>query len=358
MSKNTNSVALCSQSLPSVSDGAAVPDWIQLLPSVSGDVETGDARGPYHVSDIENIITASFADADRLPIDENHSIDLAAPKGLPAPARGWITEMQSREDGLWGKVDWNEAGNDLVKTRAYRGISPVIVHDKAKNILRILRASLINKPNLRGMIALNQENDDMPFQETVAKQLGLSDDASETDITAAITALSDKNTGNATALQSSLSEIGVALGVAEDGDTAAILAAASAKSESGDTAAIVELQSELSTITSSLNELRTATSLEKASAFVDGEISKGRVGIKPMRDRYIAMHQKDATGTEELILGMPVLGASGTAIVPPAAKDGEIALNADQSGIATMLGVSVEDYTATLKGEQTNQEAL
>ena len=233
MSKFSNTVALCSQSLPSVSNGAAVPEWIQLLPSISGDVETGDARGPYHVTDVNHIIAESFADADRLPIDENHSIDLAAPKGLPAPARGWITEMQSRENGLWGKVDWNEAGAELVKTRAYRGISPVIVHDKAKNILRILRASLINKPNLRGMIALNQENDDMPLQETVAKLLGLAVDANEAAITAAITTLNDKDAGNATALQSSLSEIGVALGVAQGGDATAILARRNRKNRIG-----------------------------------------------------------------------------------------------------------------------------
>ena len=52
-------------------------------------------------------------------------------------------------------------------------------------------------------------------------------------------------------------------------------------------------------MTTTLNDLQSSNSLQKAKTFVEGEITKGRVGIKPMRDRYIAMHQKDATGTEE-----------------------------------------------------------
>ncbi len=95
-------------------------------------------------------------------IDENHSTDIAAPHGLPAPARGWFTDFETRAHGTWGKVEWNEAGKALVADRAYRGISPVIVHDKNRTVLAITRASLISRPNLKGLTALHQESDHGP----------------------------------------------------------------------------------------------------------------------------------------------------------------------------------------------------
>ncbi|MCD9150122.1 phage protease [Pseudophaeobacter sp. MA21411-1] len=38
-----------------------------------------------------------------------------APKGLPAPARGWITATQARNDGIWGRVEWT--GTTLFPTK-------------------------------------------------------------------------------------------------------------------------------------------------------------------------------------------------------------------------------------------------
>ena len=76
------------------------PAWVHLLPA--GEIETIDRRGPYRIADAEKLIAAGFAATPRLPIDENHATDLAAPKGQPAPARGWITAMEAREDGIWG----------------------------------------------------------------------------------------------------------------------------------------------------------------------------------------------------------------------------------------------------------------
>lgn len=48
-------------------------------------------------------IRASMA-AGKLPVDECHATDKAAPDGRQAPARGWIVQMEVRADGLWGRV--------------------------------------------------------------------------------------------------------------------------------------------------------------------------------------------------------------------------------------------------------------
>lgn len=203
---------MASQSLPSLAAGQAEPYWVHLLPA-TGRIETVDGRGPYRVSDPAALIAASFSAGAELPVDENHSTDLAAPVGNPSPARGWIKAMEARADGIWGRVEWNAAGSDLVTGKAYRAISPVILHDAGKTIHSILRASLVNRPNIRGLTALHQQQDiDMSFMQKVAAKLGLPEDATEEAILAAIGGKGEAKGGDA-ALQSALTEVGVALGV-------------------------------------------------------------------------------------------------------------------------------------------------
>ncbi len=174
-----------------VTDGAAnaAPEWVHLLPApADGLVQTGDSRGPYTLSPFAEIITNSFADRDALEIDINHATFLAAPNGGDARAVGWIREMQARDDGLWGRVEWTEEGAKLVTSRAYRGISPVVMHasETDKRISRLANASLVNRPNLRGLTQLHQQETLMSFIQRMAKMLGLADDATEADIASSV----------------------------------------------------------------------------------------------------------------------------------------------------------------------------
>lgn len=363
MSHTASLTALCaSQALPPVTSDKAAPEWIHLLPA-GATIETGDARGPYNVNSANEIIAASFAQDDRLPIDENHSTDLAAPRGDPAPAHGWIVEMQARDDGIWGKVEWTASGQRLVSRRAYRGISPVILHDKNMAVRSILRASLVNKPNLRGMTTLHQQQDTkMDWMKFLADMLGLPETATEEEIKSALTAKmgETKTEGDdeaMPALQAQVSQIGVALGLAEGSDATAVLTAATQAAQSGEAAPaeIVALQSELATMAKSLNALQDGNSKTAAETFVDAEIKRGRVGLKPVRERYITMHQRDPAEAQALIEAMPVLGSTSTSILPPAQTDGRITLNTEQASVATQLGLSHADYAEQLKLDQ-NQE--
>ncbi len=344
------------QALPDVAVLGGAPEWIHLLPA--GLIQTGDKRGPYLAANFEQIISESFLHTPKLPIDINHSIHLRAPKGEEAPAFGWIVAMQAREDGLWGKAEWTTAGAELVTSRAYRGISPVIRHTADKTVTSIECVSLVNKPNLRGLTALHQQQDTPPMDWTkfLADMLGLPEMATDEEIKKA---LKGKMSGGdeKPALQSQLSEIGIALGLGADSAPADILVAAqSAVTDQTADETIVALQAEITTLATSLNELRDTGAKTAATAFVDGAIKAGRVGVKPMRDRYISMHMKDASGTEELIGAMPVLSGSGTSIIAPAGKDGELSLNSEQLSIAKMLGQDPKDYAATLAEEQAQLE--
>jgi phage I-like protein len=303
------------------------PDWIHLLPP-NGYAATDDKRGPYSISDPEAIIALSFSQGDRLPIDQDHATDLAAPKGLPAPARGWITAMEARTDGVWGKVEWTREGAAMVADRAYRAISPVIVHDKAKRVVAILRASLVNRPNLKGLVALNatQDEEDPPVNpmEQTALALGLQASASVEDVLAAIGAM--KKPASDVALQTALQT-------------------------SND--AVTALQATVSELTTQLNSVTEGQSRSRAETFIDGAITKKHAGLNAgTRDYFIALHMANPAETEAAIAKMPQLGPiAWPQLSASVLKDGEVAMQSSHVDAARLLGLSAKEYAATLKAE-------
>lgn len=287
--------------LPAASD-AEVPEWIHLLPASSGRIDTVDSRGPYFVTDASGIIAASFAQADRLPVDENHATDLAAPEGRAAPARGWIVAMEARADGIWGKVEWTRAGREMLADHAYRGISPVFAHAKDNTVRAILRASLVNNPNLRGLAALHQEAQ-VTFQTKLAERLGLSPTASEEEILAALPEKSEE----AKAMQSALPSIAEALGLAADAPLSVVTAAAKTAGQDAKTL-IPALQAQVSGLSDQLKAMQADGRKERAENFIDGAIKAGRLGLNATnRDEFVAMHQENPERTEKLVNGFAVM---------------------------------------------------
>lgn len=305
---------------------AEAPEWIHLLPTAKGPIQTDDNRGPYLVDDAEAIIAASFADATRLPIDQNHSTDLAAPKGLPSPASGWIVEMQARADGIWGRVEWTREGAAMVADRAYSAISPVVLHDKAKQIFAVLRASLVNRPNFKGLTALNSPQEETIPMDQIAEALGLKAGASVEDILAAIALSKKKKPEGDTAMQASLQ-------AAND--------------------AVTALQATVAEQATQINALTEGSSRREAEAFVDQAIADKRAGLNAStRAHYVSMHMADAAMAKTTIESLPKLGPTGMTATPPAVlKEGEISLNASQVQAAKLLGISPKDYAAQLKAD-------
>lgn len=305
-----------------------VPEWVHLLPAgENGRVATKDKRGPYVVQSAARVIENSFALNDRLPIDENHATDLAAPRGEAAPARGWIVEMQAREDGIWGRVEWTNAGRELIADRAYRGISPVIYHDKQNTVHSIARASLVNDPNLRGLKALHQqqqkqqEQSDMDeFLKKLAEALGLSDAATEEEILAAIKTKAD---------------------AAPEADLAALNAAQTQFAET-----VLALQQTVTAQAAEIDALKAADTLAKSANVVDAAIAEGRVGVKPLRDLYVSMHQKDPEGVERMIGALPKISGEILNLTPKTDPATEKSLNAAQRIVADALGLSEDEFIA------------
>jgi phage I-like protein len=350
---NKPRLALCSAS-PIALEADGAPEWIQLLPA--GEIRTHDGRGPYRVTDPAALMSASLPAGEKLVLDENHATDLLAPKGGSAPARGWIVELQAREGGIWGRVEWTGEGRKLIEDKAYRGVSPAILHARNGVVDRILRASLINTPNLVGMASLHSEGQtDMDWKVMLIELLGLDGNASDADIAAALKArMGDGNTE--TALQSALAPIALAVGLAETATPAAVLAGVKARAGRDESSTILALQGELATVASQLNELREAGTRAAAESFVDGAIRAGHVGVKPMRDRYVSLHMADPAGTEALIGALPVLHGTRLSDAPKPREDGALG-EADQAVIA-LMGLDPEAYKKTLAAQAGRTEVL
>lgn len=134
-----------------------VPDWIHLIPA--GTFSGDDGRGPYKASDPQKLIEASLPAGGRpLPVDYEHGTVVPSRSGAAA---GWITALQARDDGIWGKVEWTGAGRKAVESREYRFLSPMFLHTQNRDggeITRILGTALTNTPNLGQLIALNSHD--------------------------------------------------------------------------------------------------------------------------------------------------------------------------------------------------------
>ena len=312
-------------SLHTVPLGAGTPDWVHLVPA--GRFSGVDGRGPYVLDDPQGVIDASMADG-RIPIDENHSTDLAAPRGEPAPARGWITAMEARPDGLHGRVEWTESGRALMADRAYRGISPVFTVAPARGaqrVLRVLRAALTNAPNLSDLATLNQQDTTMDLAR-MRTLLGLAADADEAAITAAVERHATERAAAAaqvTQLQAQMAQ----------------MQAAAVKPE-----LVIELQAQIA-------EMQLAQRRAAAVACVDAAIAAGKP-IAALREHFIARHMVDAASVQTELEKLPSLHAGG--IDPRLARqaatgEDDDGLTADERMMAAKMKLDPKQFAAELK---------
>lgn len=293
--------------------GGTVPDWIHLCPA--GTFTACDGRGPYIVSDPAALIAAS---ARRLPmpVDQDHATDIAKTTGCPAPARGWIVELQARADGVWGRVEWTASGRALLEDRAYRGISPVIAYDDTGRVLQILRAALTNDPALDQLTTLMMSEDtNMDWRAKMIEMLGLAETASDDELMAALRARLAGGEGQA----------------AMSADVAN------------------ELRAQLAAVTAQVTTLKLESATAQAAALtaeatriVDAAITDGKP-IKPQRDTWIQMMAADPERTKAALAAIPSINGA-----PITGEDGQkqATLSAEEQAVVKMMGLTTEAYLA------------
>lgn len=307
-----------------------VPEWVHLCPAGTFKGIKGDR---VTLADPDAVIRASMA-AGKLVLDENHSTDLAAPKGKPAPARAWITRMESRADGLWGFADWTPTGRNLMEAKEYRAISPVI-ESRGGVVTRILRAALTNDPNLT-LVTLHSQNTPEKTMDIakVRKALGLPDTATEED---ALAAMSESRTS--VTLHSSVATV---LGVDAAADNAALLAALQTRlKDTGSHGRVAELEGQIKTI-------REQASRDKVMALMSQAAAEGAVITDKQRDNLITLHSANADLAVDLIKDLPRTNLNGTKVTrhSAAGAGSEVQTGVSDTVLAPMaaaFGLKAED---------------
>lgn len=175
-------------------ESGAVPEWLEMVPA--GDITGRDGR-KFKNSSPSSIVAAFTERKVSLPIDLEHATEIKAPNGEPAPAVGWIENLEERSGAVWAKVAWNDTGLEMIKNREYRYYSPVFLfEEKTGDVRRLMSAGLTNRPNLYVKALCfeqdtnqHRQGENMEFSARVKKALGLPETGTDDEALAKITAL-------------------------------------------------------------------------------------------------------------------------------------------------------------------------
>ena len=314
-----------------------VPEWVHLCPA--GRFFGRDGRGPFTLKNPAAVIAASMAGGAKLPIDEMHATDTGGGIGNQARARGWIVAMESREDGIWGRVEWTPTGTELMTNREYRGISPVWPKTENGEVTQILRAGLTNAPNLVLAPLTNTQETTRMDVKKVRSALGLPDAADEAAILAAIAA--------GRAVVSTHALLAAALGqdaaVAPERLVVEMQAQKGALTKVTEMAAtIVDLQTQITTLTAGDKKAR-------AVAFVDAALA-AKKPVNPIRDFLIDLHQQNPEQVEKMVNAMPAIGGDAPVVLH---RQGPVGvpdeLTDEEKTVVQKMGVDPAKFLETKK---------
>jgi len=309
---------------------AAAPEWIELLPA--GVFYGRDGRGPFRLADPSAVIESTIALQMNagLPIDYDHATDFGAPEGRPAPAAGWIRELEVRGGAVWGRVEWTARAANSIVAREYRYVSPVFQFDpKDGSVSRLLRAGLTNNPNLHlTAIAASRtaaadakdERMEFPTQE-LRELLNLDGEATVAEVVARVRELRAAT------------------------DAAAPTTGAHAH-DPAHYVAIAEFERALT----ELHALKAERARERAAHTVEEAIRAGKI-VPAQREWAIAYCVADARGFQAFAAKQPsIVGENlGLAGEPPAERRAG-GLNAAELAICAQLGLKHSEFIRRKRG--------
>lgn len=346
MSKPSDLIIAAALAVDALDEAGNPRTHIQFLPM--GEIKLRDGRGPFYLRDkahAARVIEATQAFAGRMDqmIDYDHQSVFGAKDGVGgrAPAAGWSTpsNLVVKDDGIWGDVEWTAAADAALRAREYRYISPLFAVAANGDVTRLLNAGLTNTPaidNLVPVAATTEQGADMALKD-IALALGLSETATEAEITAAIA--KEKVTA------ASVGAIATALGQPADATQEQLVAAATAAKAAGNPdptqwapmSLVTDLQGQVTALTTGAAE-------EKANASVAAAMKAGKVspGQKDWATDYA---KKDLAGFEKFV-------AAAAVIVEPGAEDrpekpaAATTLTPEEKSVAASLNLTDEQYLA------------
>ncbi len=332
--------------------GGAAPEWIQVFPA--GTFSGRDGRGPY-VCEPEAVIarTRQHNGSLDIPVDYDHQIEFSAANGQPAPAAGWITELEARADGVWGRVEWTEKGRAHVAAREYRYVSPVYYYDEPSGVIQSIESvALTNVPNLtmkalasRGAAHLFTGESSMSFLKTLAFVLGVTG-AEPTE--AAVEAAARSLVQDAHGMKAAMSLMAQTVR-ADDGTPAGLVKAVqsvAARAERPDVSRYVPVET-FNAVNAELGQMKAAQSValvEQGKA--DGKISPA---MEPWAKESAA---RDPEAFKSFLAAAPDLrpgagkAAQSVKATPPGEGGG---LDGPAKALCRAMGVSEEAYKKAMQ---------
>lgn len=143
--------------------------WVMLMPV--GGIAARDGRR-FIMDDAARVVAVSQprkGGPEELPVDYEHqSEEPTKGEGGPKPAAGWITELEARPEGIFGKVRWTDRAAAMIASRKYRFLSPAFLHSPSGDVQRIVGAGLTHRPALE-LTALASEQGDTPVPDVLAR---------------------------------------------------------------------------------------------------------------------------------------------------------------------------------------------
>lgn len=163
-------------------DDGEIPDTIQIIPIGQWD---HDLYGPIMITATD---IKEFAQNFNAGVRKGVFITAGHEGFEELPAMGWITKVEARDTGLWGQVEWNDAGVNILSDKQFKFFSPEFyrdyedpqTHQLYRNVLiggaltkspyfKELQAIVFSEPKLKK--SFNTKNNEMNLKDILAKKM-------------------------------------------------------------------------------------------------------------------------------------------------------------------------------------------
>lgn len=346
MPLKTRNIALSAYATDIQSAGAGVsePKWSLLIPASTFSARTG--RGTWDAGDaatMSAIVDATLkrAGTTDVLVDYDHQSVYSAVPGVGgrAPAAGWIKQFEVRPDGIYGLIEWTAAAASAIQAGEYRYLSPVFTYDAQNRVRYLISAGLTNFPDLDhtavAASAVEPNGDNMI---KIAQALGLSGEASEAAILAAIGTLTGERASIAAAAGLSVT--------AASADLVNVIT--SARSAAADPAKFVPVE-QVAALTQQIAALQAERTADKADEAVEEAIEKGKLP-PALKDWGTEYAKRDLAGFRAYAASAPALVTPGGRPLRATPEQGSD-LNDGDIAVMSAMGLSEEAFKATRKKE-------
>lgn len=350
-------IAACAVSVTSTGE-------VQLF--LAGEFRANDGRpkdAPHWFIDAE-LAAAIIADFEARQndtvIDYEHQTMLTVENGQPAPAAGWFSKLEWRDDGLFAiDVRWTERATGLIEGEEYKYISPVFTYDKKTGAIKsLLNAALTNNPALDGMEAvaasqyaqlINQPGEKMnELLEQLRWLLNLPVTSTAEDVTAELQKAIDQIKA-AAASAASLSGFDVVTLIKTQAEQIAALTTAVGNPDPSKFVAVATMQS----LQNEVAALRAQITEREVNEVVTAALATGQ--ILPAQEAWARAHGKEniASLKAYIATAQPIaaLAATQTGGTPPAGASTGQQLDESQLAVCKAMGVDPVAFAKTLQAE-------